>query len=169
MSAMQNTRIETPSAAALSSGEEKPADAQSADGKARAGLMAKHRRGDAEWVPDWDGWLAEKAARRAAAQGGGNHGSALCLGGLGGGFLHTGTNQFPIHLVVEVFAGNASGGENHWALLSGDAPSLQPVLDVLSKDTVAYCFCQLGWAAFEGIDGALNACFVCHGRDFNAK
>ena len=62
--------------------EEKPADASGADGEARAGLR-EHGGGERGWEPDWDGWLAEKAARRAAAQGGG-HGSALCLCGLGG-------------------------------------------------------------------------------------
>lgn len=46
--------------------EEKPADAQGADGEARAGLMAEHGGGNGEWEPDWDGWLAEKAARRVS-------------------------------------------------------------------------------------------------------
>jgi hypothetical protein len=62
--------------------EEKPADASGVDGEARAGLR-EHGGGERGWEPDWDGWLAEKAARREAAQGGGGHGSALCLGGLG--------------------------------------------------------------------------------------
>jgi hypothetical protein len=73
---------ETPSAAALNRWEEKPADASGADGEARAGLR-EHGGGERGWEPDWDGWLAEKAARRAAQSGG--HGSALSLGGLGGG------------------------------------------------------------------------------------
>lgn len=45
--------------------EEKPADARGADGETRAGL---EERGGGDWLPDWDGWLAEKAARRAALQ-----------------------------------------------------------------------------------------------------
>ena len=76
--------------------EEKPADASGADGEARAGLR-EHGGGERGWEPDWDGWLAEKAARRAAAQGGG-HGSALCLSGLGGCALpdQLGPDEVPV-------------------------------------------------------------------------
>ena len=148
--------------------EEKPADARSADGKARAGLD-EHGGGNGEWVPDWDGWLAGMAARRAAAQGGGGHGSALCLCGLGGWLLHAGAHQVPVHLVVEVFAGDTGGSEHDRALFRRDAPRLEPVLDVLPQDAMPHCFCQLGRAAFEGFDSSLDTGFVCHGGDFNAK
>jgi len=43
---------------------EKPVDARGADGRTRAGLRS-HEEGELAEGADWDGWLEQKALRRA--------------------------------------------------------------------------------------------------------